>query len=92
MSDLHWIEELREKAEACAETWWTPDSWPINEIFIEAASPDRILQLLSLLHEVSTDADPAGTVRELAVAKETIKAQELLIQELRAEIERLRNG
>jgi hypothetical protein len=53
-------------------------------------SYDDYAQLLSLLHEVSTDADPAGTVRELAVARETIKAQEVLIQELRAEVKKLR--
>lgn len=47
-------------------------------------------QLKSLLHDVSTEADPAGTLRELRLAQDTVKAQELLIQELRAEIEVLR--
>lgn len=46
--------------------------------------------VLSLLHDVSTEADPAGTLRELRLAQDTVKAQELLIQELRAEIEVLR--
>jgi hypothetical protein len=48
---------------------------------------DDYESLLSLLHEVSTDADPAGTVRELAVAKETIAAQEKLIEQLRKDLE-----
>lgn len=47
-------------------------------------------QLLSLLHDVSSEADPSGTLRELRQARETVKAQEVLIQELRAEIERLK--
>lgn len=49
MNRPEWIQELRQKASACVEIWYTADSWPINEIFIEAASPNRILELLSLL-------------------------------------------
>jgi len=42
-------------------------------------------QLKAILHDVATEADPAGTVRELRLAQDTIRAQEVLIQELRAE-------
>lgn len=61
----------------------------------ETAEGDYVLyedydQLKALLHDVATEADPAGTLRDLRLAQDTIKAQEVLIEELRAEIERLR--
>jgi hypothetical protein len=39
-------------------------------------------QLKTLLHDVSTEADPAGTLRELRQAQDTIKALEARIAEL----------
>lgn len=42
---------------------------------------DDYESLLSLLHEVSTDADPAGTVRENIALKETVKALETVREE-----------
>jgi len=35
-------------------------------------------QLKAILHDVATEADPAGTVRELRLAQDTIRAQEVL--------------
>jgi len=46
-------------------------------------------QLLTLLHDVSTEADPSGTRRENIMLQDKIAAQEVLIQELRREIARL---
>lgn len=61
----------------------------------ETAEGDYVLyedydQLKTLLHDVSTDADPAGTLREKVMLQDKVAAQEVLIQELRQEIERLK--
>lgn len=48
-------------------------------------------KLLSLLHDVSSEADPAGTLRELRLAQDTIKAQEKLIDELKLELARVKD-
>jgi hypothetical protein len=47
-------------------------------------------KLMVLLHDVATEADPAGTLRENIVLKETVKALETENEELKAEIERLK--
>ena len=51
---------------------------------------DDYAQLMTLLHDVSTDADPAGTVRENRMLQDKVAAQEVLIQELRAEMKKLK--
>lgn len=46
-------------------------------------------QLLSLLHDVSTEADPAGTLAELRLLQEAYAAQERVIEELNLSVEQL---
>lgn len=46
-------------------------------------------KLLALLHDVSTDADPAGTIRELRLAQDTCKALEFENEVLKAKVKRL---
>lgn len=60
---------------------WSQGDWVKHEDY---------KKLLTLLHDVSSEADPAGTLRELRLAQDTIRAQEKLIEELKAEIERLK--
>lgn len=45
--------------------------------------------VLSLLHDVSTEADPAGTLRELRLTQDTVRALEIENGELKAEISKL---
>jgi hypothetical protein len=44
-------------------------------------------KLLTLLHDVSTEADPAGTVRENRMLQDKVAAQEIRIAELEAKRE-----
>jgi hypothetical protein len=41
------------------------------------------------IHDLATNADPAGTLAELRLLQDAFKAQEILITELRGEIENL---
>ena len=41
------------------------------------------------IHDLASDADPAGTLAELRLLQESFEAQEILITELRGEIENL---
>lgn len=61
---------------------WSQGDWVKHEDY---------KKLLTLLHDVSSEADPAGTLRELRLAQDTIKALENENAELKAQIERL-NG
>lgn len=41
------------------------------------------------IHDLASNADPAGTLAELRLLQESFKAQEILITELRGEIDNL---
>ena len=59
-------------------------AWDLSENDIAALN-----HVLSTLHDVASEADPAGTLRELRQAQETIRALEIENAELKA---RLTNG
>ena len=46
----------------------------------------------SLLHDIESDADPAGTHRELRLAQDTIKALEARVAELEEQLKGEGNG
>ncbi len=45
---------------------------PVDRV-VECVAREDYDQLLSLLHEVSTDADPAGTVREKVMLQDKVE-------------------
>lgn len=72
-------DEMMERVQMMAED--RRGTWDLSQNDIAA-----LKHVLALLHDVSTDADPAGTIREKVMLQDKVAAQEVLIQELRAEI------
>lgn len=76
MSELHWIEEVRRYKGVIGDAnIYAGES---DGEFVLASDFDK---LKSYLHDVASEVDPAGTLRELRLAQDAVKALETVREE-----------
>jgi len=74
-------DEMIERVQMMAED--SRGTWDLSE-----KDQAALKHVFSLLHDVSTEADPAGTRRENMMLQDKVAAQNILIHELRTELAR----
>lgn len=70
----------------------TVERWKLDCLHIAAASPENILRLRDYIHDLSTRCDPAGELAERRLLEEAVKAQDLLIEELKGLLKEYRDA